>query len=80
MTAREADHSPPSSSEVNKAWSYTSTPPYVFMAWSLVQHRDNLTVLYLHIFYFTFIYCRYKSVSSLCVLSLTLVVEVSTTN
>jgi len=23
----EADHSPPSSAEVNKAWSYTSTPP-----------------------------------------------------
>jgi hypothetical protein len=24
---READHSPPSSAEVKKAWSYTSTPP-----------------------------------------------------
>jgi hypothetical protein len=24
---READHSPPSSAEVNNAWSYTSTPP-----------------------------------------------------
>jgi hypothetical protein len=28
---READHSPPSSVEVKNAWSYTSTPPYVFM-------------------------------------------------
>jgi hypothetical protein len=28
----EADHSPPSSVEVKNAWSYTSTPQYVFMA------------------------------------------------
>jgi hypothetical protein len=28
---READHSHPSSSEVRNAWSYTSTPQYVFM-------------------------------------------------
>jgi hypothetical protein len=28
---READHSPPTSSEVKKMWIYTSTPPYVFM-------------------------------------------------
>jgi hypothetical protein len=38
---READHSPPSSAEVKNAWSYTSTPQYVFMAWCLVKHRDN---------------------------------------
>jgi hypothetical protein len=25
------------------AWSYTSTPPYVFMAWCLAKHRDNFT-------------------------------------
>jgi hypothetical protein len=25
------------------AWSYTSTPPYVFMAWCFVKHRDNFT-------------------------------------
>jgi len=24
---READHSPPSSAQVKRAWSYTSTPP-----------------------------------------------------
>jgi hypothetical protein len=40
---READHSPPSSAEVKNAWSYTSTPKYVFMAWCLVKHRDNFT-------------------------------------
>jgi hypothetical protein len=38
---READHSPPSSAEVKNAWSYTSTPPYVFMAWYLLKHRYN---------------------------------------
>jgi hypothetical protein len=40
---REGDHSPPSSTEVKNAWSYTSTPPYVFMAWCFVKHRDNFT-------------------------------------
>jgi hypothetical protein len=29
---READHSPPTSAEVKNTWSYTFTPPYVFMA------------------------------------------------
>jgi hypothetical protein len=29
---READNTPPSSAEVKNAWSYTSTPQYVFMA------------------------------------------------
>jgi hypothetical protein len=41
--AREADHSPPSSAEVKNAWSYNSTPQYVFIAWCLVKHRDNFT-------------------------------------
>jgi hypothetical protein len=40
---READHSPLSSAEVKNAWSYTSTPQYVFRAWCLVKHRDNFT-------------------------------------
>jgi hypothetical protein len=38
---READNSPPFSAEVKNAWSYTSTPQYVFMTWCLVKHRDN---------------------------------------
>jgi len=33
----EADHSPPSSNEVKNAWSYASTPPYVFMAWYVMK-------------------------------------------
>jgi hypothetical protein len=37
---READLSPPSSVEVKNAWNYTSTPPYVFMAWCLVKYLD----------------------------------------
>jgi hypothetical protein len=28
----EANHSPPTSADVKEMWSYTSTPPYVFMA------------------------------------------------
>jgi hypothetical protein len=48
----EADHSPPSSAEVKNAWSYTSTPQYVFMTWYLVKHRDNFTNF---TFYFTHI-------------------------
>jgi hypothetical protein len=43
---READYSPPTSAEVKNAWSYTSTPQYVFMAWCLVKHRDNFTFTY----------------------------------
>jgi hypothetical protein len=31
------NHLPPSSNEVSNAWTFTSTPPYVFMAW----HRDT---------------------------------------
>jgi hypothetical protein len=38
---REAYHSPPSSAEVTNAWSYTSTVPYVFMAWCLVTHTGT---------------------------------------
>jgi hypothetical protein len=34
---READHSPPASSEIKKMWIYTPTPPYAFM------HRDKFT-------------------------------------
>jgi hypothetical protein len=33
----EADHSPPSNAKSKNAWSYTSTPQYVFTAWCLVK-------------------------------------------
>jgi hypothetical protein len=45
----EADHSPPTSAEVKNAWSYISTPLYVFMAWCLVKHRDNFTFTFVWI-------------------------------
>jgi hypothetical protein len=41
---RETDHSPPSSAKFKNAWSYTSTPHYVFMTWCLVKLRDNFTL------------------------------------
>jgi hypothetical protein len=37
----EADHSPPSSAEVKKMCTCTSTPPCVFLAQCLVKHRDS---------------------------------------
>jgi hypothetical protein len=43
LPGREADNSPSSSAEVTNAWSYTSTPQYVFIAWCFVKHSDNFT-------------------------------------
>jgi hypothetical protein len=36
----EADHSPPYSAQIKNAWSCASTPSYVFMACSMIKHRD----------------------------------------
>jgi hypothetical protein len=47
----EPEHSPPFSAEIKNAWSYTSTPQYVFMAWCLVKHRDNYYYLVLRSVY-----------------------------
>jgi hypothetical protein len=38
---REAGPSPPSGAKVMNAWSYTSTPQYVFMAWCLVKNTET---------------------------------------
>jgi len=46
---READHSLPSRAEVKSAWSYTSTPKSVFMAWWLVRNRGNFAVAFIFI-------------------------------
>jgi hypothetical protein len=43
----EGDHSSESSAEVKNVWSYTSTHPYIFMAWCLVKHRDNFTYTFI---------------------------------
>jgi hypothetical protein len=34
----EAGHSPIFSAKVKNTWSYTTIPPYIFMAWCLVKH------------------------------------------
>jgi hypothetical protein len=38
---READHWPGSSADVKKAWSSTSTRPYVFMTWCLTGQETR---------------------------------------
>jgi hypothetical protein len=38
----EPDHSPPYSAKVKNKWSYTSTPPYVFM----FMYRGNITFFF----------------------------------
>jgi hypothetical protein len=38
---RKANHLSPSRSEVRNAWPYTSAPPYVFMALSLIKFRNK---------------------------------------
>jgi hypothetical protein len=40
----EANHAPPSSAEVRKAWSYTFTPPYIFMMWCLIIYYHGLII------------------------------------
>jgi hypothetical protein len=37
-----ADQSPPSSTEVKNAWSYTLFPQYAFMAWRSVKVQEQL--------------------------------------
>jgi hypothetical protein len=37
---REGNYSPLSSADVKSAWNNTSTHPYVFIAWYLVNHKD----------------------------------------
>jgi len=40
---READHLPCSRADGKNTWSYSSNPPYAFMAWYLAKHRDKFT-------------------------------------
>jgi hypothetical protein len=42
---REGDYAPPRSAKFKNEWNYTSIPPYRFMAWCLVKHTDNFTLL-----------------------------------
>jgi hypothetical protein len=52
-SVREADHSPTSNAEVKNEWSYTSTPPYVFLTWCLINHRDDFTYSFTLVVYIT---------------------------
>jgi hypothetical protein len=45
-TGREANHLPPSSAEVNIAWSYISTHPYFLWTWCLFKHKRNRTIIF----------------------------------
>jgi len=38
----KADHTMPPSVQVKSMWSYTTPPPYTFMAWCLMKRRDNV--------------------------------------
>jgi hypothetical protein len=42
---RETDHLPPTGTEAENAWSYTSSPPYVHMTWNLIEPRDYFTFM-----------------------------------
>jgi hypothetical protein len=39
----EAEDSPPSQCRGQECWSYTSSPPYIFIPWCLVTHKHNFT-------------------------------------
>jgi hypothetical protein len=40
--ARSSNHAPPSN--VDNEWRYTSAPPYIFMAWYLIKHRESFAL------------------------------------
>jgi hypothetical protein len=42
-TDSEADHSLPYTAEIKRQWSYTSTPSYILITWSLLSTRHNFT-------------------------------------
>jgi hypothetical protein len=41
LPGREVGHSFPPHAEIKRPWSYTSTSPYVFMAWCLIKQSDK---------------------------------------
>jgi hypothetical protein len=42
VACHENDHSPPSSPR-SGMWSYIFAPPCVFLAWSLIDHKNKFT-------------------------------------
>jgi hypothetical protein len=45
---RDGSRSPPSSTEVKNEWSYTSVPPYAFMAWTVTLPCTFFVNEYIH--------------------------------
>jgi hypothetical protein len=45
-SGHEANHSPSSAEWFINVWSYTSTLSYVFMAWCLIQDKENSTYVF----------------------------------
>jgi len=41
-TGRESDHSPPSNTEINNAWSCTFTSNAFMTQWTTNEHRNSL--------------------------------------
>jgi hypothetical protein len=33
----------PSSTKIKNVWCHTSTPPYIYMAWCIIKHKENFT-------------------------------------
>jgi hypothetical protein len=50
---READQSPPSGAEVTNVTAVSPLPPYVFMAWCVIKHRDRL-IVFTSLFFHTY--------------------------
>jgi len=48
---READHAPPSSTEVKNVWSFTSLTRNAFMAWLLATDEINMKADYATVTY-----------------------------
>jgi hypothetical protein len=46
LPEREAD-SISSSAKAMNVWSYTASPPYIFIPWCLIKYRDNFTFVIL---------------------------------
>lgn len=44
----EGDHAPPCSTKFKNAYNYSSSSPYIFMVWCLINHRTNFAFFYNH--------------------------------
>jgi len=68
---READLSPPPSTEIKNAWSCTSAPQCVFITWPFVKRRESsLHFTFhasssLHLFLFSFFFSQFSDIFSL---------------